>query len=155
MAFLIPNGPGDNWPARKLEDGLANPVAYGIVPVFAFANAGVALGGISLATFLQPITLGVGAGLFFGKQIGILGACWLGVKLGIAKLPVRASWMQVYGVSLLCGIGFTISLFIGALAFGNADNQAAAKLGVLTGSLVAGVAGMLVLRQAGANRVKA
>ena len=155
LAFVIPNGPGDNWPARKLEDGLANPVAYGIVPLFAFANAGVALAGISFATFLQPITFGVAAGLFIGKQVGILGACWLGVKLGIAKLPVRASWMQVYGVSLLCGIGFTISLFIGALAFGGADNQAAAKLGVLTGSLVSGVMGWLVLRQAGANRVKA
>ena len=155
LAFVIPNGPGDNWPARKLEDGLANPVAYGIVPVFAFANAGVALGGISLATFLQPITLGVAAGLFFGKQIGILGACWLGVKLGIAKLPVRANWVQVYGVSLLCGIGFTISLFIGALAFTSPDNVAAAKLGVLTGSLIAGVGGWLVLHQAGAKRVKA
>ena len=154
LAFVIPNGPGDNWPARKLEDGLANPVAYGIVPVFAFANAGVALGGISFATFLQPITLGVAAGLFFGKQIGILGACWLGVKLGIAKLPVRANWVQVYGVSLLCGIGFTISLFIGALAFTSPDNVAAAKLGVLAGSLIAGVGGWLVLHQAGAKGVK-
>ncbi len=155
LAFVIPNGRGDNWPARKLEDGLANPVAYGIVPLFAFANAGVALSGVSFATFLQPITFGVAAGLFIGKQVGILGACWLGVKLGIAKLPLRASWTQVYGVSLLCGIGFTISLFIGALAFGGADNQAAAKLGVLTGSLVSGMAGWLVLRQAGAKRVAA
>ena len=120
----------------------------------AATNAGVALGGISFATFLQPITLGVAAGLFFGKQIGILGACWLGVKLGIAKLPVRANWVQVYGVSLLCGIGFTISLFIGALAFTSPDNVAAAKLGVLAGSLIAGVGGWLVLHQAGAKGVK-
>lgn len=155
LAFVIPNGPGDNWPAVKLQSGLTNPVAFGIVPLFAFANAGVALAGISFATFLQPITFGVAAGLFIGKQIGIVGACWLGVKMGIAKLPVRASWAQVYGVSLLCGIGFTISLFIGALAFNDPGNQSAAKLGVLTGSLLAGVGGWLVLRQAGSKRVAA
>jgi hypothetical protein len=128
-----------------LEDGLANPVAFFIVPLFAFANAGVSLAGMSAATFLQPITFGVAAGLFIGKQLGILGACWLGVKSGLAKLPAGTSWIQVYGVSLLCGIGFTISLFIGALAFSDETSISAAKLGVLAGSLLSGVAGWLVL----------
>ncbi len=145
LAFVIPATHGADSPARKLEEGLANPVAFGIVPLFAFANAGVSLAGISFATFLQPVTFGVAMGLFFGKQIGILGACWLGVKSGLARLPPNTSWAAVYGVSLICGIGFTISLFIGALAFSDADSVTAAKLGVLTGSLVSGVAGWLVL----------
>lgn len=141
LAFLVPKGAV----ADALEDGLANPVAFVIVPLFAFANAGVSLAGISAATFLQPITFGVAAGLFIGKQVGIVGACWLGVKSGLAKLPPGTSWMQLYGVSLLCGIGFTISLFIGALAFSDEAGISAAKLGVLTGSLLSGVAGWLVL----------
>jgi NhaA family Na+:H+ antiporter len=145
LAFVIPKSHGAASPARKLEEGLANPVAFWIVPLFAFANAGVSLAGISFATFLQPVTFGVAAGLFLGKQIGILGACWLGVKSGLARLPPGTSWAAVYGVSLICGIGFTISLFIGALAFSDEGSVTAAKLGVLGGSLVSGVAGWLVL----------
>jgi NhaA family Na+:H+ antiporter len=148
LAFVIPKGAV----ANRLEDGLANPVAFFIVPLFAFANAGVSLAGMSPATFLQPITFGVAAGLFIGKQLGILGACWLGVKSGLAKLPAGTSWIQVYGVSLLCGIGFTISLFIGALAFSDETSISAAKLGVLAGSLLSGVAGWLVLSRTGSQR---
>src|SRR5690606_1260067 len=96
LAFVIPKGAL----ADRLENGLANPVAFFIVPLFAFANAGVSLAGISLSTFLQPVTFGVAAGLFIGKQVGILGACWLAVKSGVAKLPPGTSWRALYGVSL-------------------------------------------------------
>ena len=148
LAFTIPRGPG-----RRLEHGLANWVAYAVVPIFAFANAGVSLKGMSLATLTQPITLGVAAGLVLGKQVGVFGAAWLGVTLGLARRPEGLTWRALYGVSLLCGIGFTISLFIGALAFRDADAQAAAKLGVLAGSLVSGLLGWLVLRRAGPARL--
>lgn len=151
LAFFIPTD-GAASPALKLEEGLAGLVAFFIVPLFAFANAGVSLAGITAATLLQPITLGVAAGLFIGKQLGIFGACWLGVKMGLAKLPEGTGWASVYGVSLLCGIGFTISLFIGALAFHDGASVAAAKLGVLAGSLVSGVAGWMLLSRLGAAK---
>lgn len=154
LAFVIPTDQSAASPALKLEEALTGPVAFFIVPLFAFANAGVSLAGITAATLLQPITLGVAAGLFLGKQLGIFGACWLGVKTGLARLPDGTSWAAVYGVSLLCGIGFTISLFIGALAFGDEASVAAAKLGVLVGSLVSGVAGWLVLRRLGTSTPK-
>jgi NhaA family Na+:H+ antiporter len=151
LAFVIPDDHSPTSPALKLEEALAGWVAFLIVPLFAFANAGVSLAGITVAILLQPITLGVAAGLFIGKQVGIFGACWLGVKMGLARLPEGTSWAAVYGVSLLCGIGFTISLFIGALAFGDNDPSgvAAAKLGVIAGSLVSGIAGWLVLSRTG------
>ena len=152
LAFVIPKGRGAASPALKLEERLTGVVAIFIVPLFAFANAGVSLVGITAATFLQPITLGVAAGLFIGKQIGIFGACWLAVKSGLARLPAGANWTAVYGVSLLCGIGFTISLFIGALAFSDEAGVAAAKLGVIAGSFVSGVGGWLVLSRAGLKR---
>ncbi|MEY4966146.1 MAG: Na+/H+ antiporter NhaA [Pseudomonadota bacterium] len=152
LAFVIPTGRGAHSPARKLEEALAGPVAFGIVPLFAFANAGVSLAGITFATFAQPITFGVAAGLFIGKQIGIFGACWLGVKSGLARLPAGTGWAAVYGVSLLCGIGFTISLFIGALAFPDESSVAAAKLGVIAGSFISGVGGWLVLSRTGVKR---
>ncbi|OJT98152.1 MAG: Na(+)/H(+) antiporter NhaA [Alphaproteobacteria bacterium 65-7] len=148
LAFVMPTAPG-----RRLEHGLADWVAYAIVPIFAFANAGVSLAGMSLATLTQPITLGVAAGLVLGKQTGVFGAAWLGVTLGLARRPAGMSWRALYGVSLLCGIGFTISLFIGALAFREADAQAAAKLGVLAGSLVSGLLGWLVLSRAARARL--
>jgi NhaA family Na+:H+ antiporter len=153
LAFVIPKTHGADSPALKLEEGLTGLVAFFIVPLFAFANAGVSLAGITAATFLQPVTLGVAAGLFIGKQVGVFGACWLAVKLGLARLPHGASWTALYGVSLLCGIGFTISLFIGALAFSDEGSVAAAKLGVIAGSFVSGVAGWLVLSRTGSKRV--
>lgn len=133
-------------PLKKVEHGLAPWVAFGVMPVFAFANAGVSLGGLSPSDLLAGIPLGIAAGLFIGKQIGILGFVWAGVKLGIARLPDGVSWLQVYGVSLLAGIGFTMSLFIGTLAFADPAHAAAVRIGVLTGSILSGLLGYAVLR---------
>lgn len=146
LAFVMPAHGAPNSPSATLEHGLARWVAFGIVPVFAFANAGVSLAGLGMATLAQPVTLGVAAGLFLGKQAGVFGVTFAAVKLGWGRLPPEISWRALYGVSLLCGIGFTISLFIGALAFAQPALQDAAKLGVLAGSLLSGVAGLTVLR---------
>ena len=143
---------GDS-PLHRLEHGLAPWVAFVILPLFGFANAGVALDGIGPEQLLAPLTLGIAAGLFFGKQIGIFGAVRLSVASGLAA-PIRgATWLQVYGVALLCGIGFTMSLFIAALAFpGDAARIEEAKLGVLLGSFASAIAGYAVLRLAPAHR---
>ena len=133
-------------PLKKVEHGLAPWVAFGVMPVFAFANAGVALGGLSPSDLLAGIPLGIAAGLFIGKQIGIVGFVWVGVKLGIARLPEGTTWMQVYGVALLAGIGFTMSLFIGTLAFADPTHAAAVRIGVLAGSILSGLLGYAVLR---------
>ncbi|MDE0705680.1 MAG: Na+/H+ antiporter NhaA, partial [Rhodospirillaceae bacterium] len=133
-------------PLVRAEHGLHGFVALFVMPVFAFANAGVNLGGFSPGDFLSPIPLGIAAGLFFGNQIGIFGLTWAGVRLGICRLPEGVSWLQVYGASALAGIGFTMSLFIGALAFGDPAHQAAMRLGVLWGSLLSGIVGYTVLR---------
>jgi NhaA family Na+:H+ antiporter len=145
LAFAMPSQTRKASPSSRLEHGLHKWVAFGIVPVFAFANAGVPLHGFSLSALAQPVTLGILAGLFLGKQFGVFGAAWLAVRLGLGKLPEGASWAAIYGVALLCGIGFTISLFIGALAFEEGSTEAAAKLGVLAGSLLSGLAGWAVL----------
>ena len=134
-------------PLHRLEHGIDDLVAYFIVPLFGLANAGVVLTGLSPATLLAPLPLGVALGLFLGKQIGIFGSIWLAVKTGFARRPGGASWLQVYGVSLLAGIGFTMSLFIGGLAFAGAPALAEeVKLGVLLGSLLSALAGYAVLR---------
>jgi len=134
-------------PLHRLEHGLAPWVSFGIVPLFGFANAGVALDAVGTAALLAPLPLAIAAGLFFGKQLGIFGAVWLSVRFGFAGRLRGATWLQVYGVSMLCGIGFTMSLFIGALAFpGQPLLQEEAKLGILMGSLLSAVAGFLVLR---------
>ena len=130
-----------------LEHSLHPWVSFVILPLFAFANAGISLAGVSLDALLNPVPLGIAAGLFVGKQVGIFGACWLAIKLGLAKLPEGATWMQFYAVTILCGIGFTMSLFIGSLAF---EAQDAAymidvKLGVLVGSLLSAVAGSILI----------
>ena len=149
LALTIPISGGDNSPLHKLEHALHKPVAFLIVPIFGFANAGVSLAGLSMETFTHPVTLGVAAGLFVGKQIGVFGAAWLAVKMKLANLPRSATWAQVYGVSLLCGVGFTMSLFIGLLAFpGRTDWVEEVKIGVLTGSILSAIAGLLVLRLA-------
>ncbi|HEX8535012.1 MAG TPA: Na+/H+ antiporter NhaA [Allosphingosinicella sp.] len=142
-----PGAPDSNVsPLHRLEHALAPIVGFLIVPVFGFANAGVSLAGLSLEDMFAPLPLGIAAGLFFGKQIGIFGAVYLSVRLGIAS-PLRgASWMQVYGVSALCGIGFTMSLFIGALAFPNSPLLVEeAKIGVLIGSFLSALAGFAIL----------
>ncbi len=134
-------------PLHRLEHGLAHWVAFGIVPLFGFANAGVSLAGIGLGDLLAPLPLGIAAGLFLGKQIGIFGAVWLSVRFGLAARLRGATWVQIYGVSLICGIGFTMSLFIGGLAFpGRPELAEEAKIGILLGSLLSAVAGYLVLR---------
>jgi NhaA family Na+:H+ antiporter len=151
MAIPLTRTPGRpdarNSPLYRLEHGLHSWVAYGIVPLFGFANAGVALDGFTPSDAASPVPLGVALGLFLGKQVGIFSAVWLLVRLGAAERPRDASWAQVYGVSLLCGIGFTMSLFIGGLAFGDGSHQNdAAKLGVLLGSIVSALAGYALLR---------
>lgn len=140
-------------PLHRLEHALHPWVAYAIVPLFAFANAGVVLGGIGWSELTAPVVIGVALGLFLGKQIGIFGALWGAARLGIAPKPHGISWAQVHGMALLAGIGFTMSLFIGDLAFpGDALLVAEVKIGVLAGSLLSAVAGATVLAVSGRSR---
>ena len=135
-------------PASRLEHSLHPWVAFGILPVFAFANAGINLSGLSLHKLLEPIPLGVMLGLFVGKQVGVFSFAWVAVKSGLARLPAGVSFSQVYGAAVLCGIGFTMSLFIGMLAFENTSAGEVVvtdKIGVLAGSLVSAIVGSLVL----------
>jgi NhaA family Na+:H+ antiporter len=141
---------GDDALLYKLEHGLHPWVAFLILPIFAFANAGVSLAGLTLDTLLNPLTLGIAAGLFLGKQIGVLLATGLGVLSGLARLPEGVNWRHIYGVACLTGVGFTMSLFIGSLAFGTDDMMNAVRLGVIAGSVLSGIVGYLVLRSAGA-----
>ena len=137
-------------PAETLEHGLHPWVAYLVLPMFAFANAGVSLKGMSPADLLAPLPLGIAAGLLGGKAIGVFGSGWLLVKAGLAARPKDSSWTQFFGVCVLCGIGFTMSLFIGGLAFEGLDAsfETRVKLGVLGGSLLSGVIGALILGRA-------
>jgi NhaA family Na+:H+ antiporter len=153
VALFIPTGPrkgsSDDHvsPLLRLEHALHAPVAFVIVPVFGFANAGVALAGTNPETLLAPVPLGVALGLFLGKQLGVFVASALAIKTGLASMPKDTNWLQLYGLSLLTGIGFTMSLFIGLLAFHDAPLlQDEVKIGVLLGSTLSGVAGYLLLR---------
>lgn len=137
---------GSHSPLHDLEHALHPWVAFGVLPVFALVNAGVPLAGLSLADLAQPVPLGIMAGLFIGKQIGVFGFSWLAVRVGAAALPGDVNWRQVYGVSLLCGIGFTMSLFVASLAFPAGAFQGLERLGILSGSLLAGLAGYGLLR---------
>lgn len=153
-AFAVPiiRTPGTpdspDSPLHKLEHSLAAPVAFFIVPLFGFANAGVDLAGVTLNEMLAPMPLGIAAGLFIGKQIGIFGVVWIAVKSGFASKPRGATWLQIYAVSILCGIGFTMSLFIGGLAFPSAELIDEAKLGTVAGSILAAIVGFGILRVA-------
>ena len=135
-------------PVKHLEHELHPWVAFLILPLFAFANAGVSLEGISLSSLLEPVPLGIAAGLFLGKQFGVFGFSWVAIKFNLAKLPEDVNWLQLYGVSVLCGIGFTMSLFIGSLAFehGGPDYAVDDRLGILTGTLLSAVLGYVILR---------
>jgi NhaA family Na+:H+ antiporter len=138
----------DHPPASRLEHSLHPWVAFGILPIFAFANAGVNLSGLGLHNLLDPIPLGILLGLFVGKQVGVFTFSWVAVKLGLARLPSGVNFAQVYGVAILCGIGFTMSLLIGVLAFENAATGEVIvtdRLGILAGTLVSAVFGSLVL----------
>jgi NhaA family Na+:H+ antiporter len=155
LALTIPLKPSraapDNAtsPLHRLEHALHPWVAFMIVPIFGFANAGVSFTGMGPSALLEPVPLGIMLGLFIGKQIGVLGCAWAAIRVGLADLPAHATWLQLYGVSLLCAIGFTMSLFIGLLAFPSSEAlQDQTKIGVLAGSLIAGIFGWFVLRLA-------
>lgn len=132
-------------PLHRLEHAIQPWVAFAVIPIFGFANAGVSLAGLGIDALLSPVALGVAAGLFIGKQAGVFATTWLAVRMRLADTPEGASMAQVYGVSLLCGIGFTMSLFIGLLAFDDALLQAEVKIGVLAGSILSAVIGTIVL----------
>ena len=120
-------------------------IAFGILPLFAFANAGLSFSNIKLSTFIHPLPLGIIVGLFLGKQLGIFGTSWLAVKTKLAKLPYQVNWWHIYGTALICGIGFTMSLFIASLAFGDNELTTLVRLGVFTGSVLSGIAGYSIL----------
>ena len=145
-ALFVPIATGEERPLERLEHALHPWVAFLILPIFAFANAGVSFAGAGLDALLAPLSLGIAAGLVIGKQLGIFGACWLAVRAGWARLPEGVGFRHVYGLSCLAGIGFTMSLFIGNLAFADPQQIAAVKFGVLGGSLVSAITGIVVLR---------
>jgi len=157
-ALCIPlrsKDPTESSPLHRAEHGLHIWVAFLILPLFAFANAGVSLAGISVSDLLAPLPLGIALGLFLGKQIGVFFFSWLAVKIGLAKLPTGANWGQVYGIACLTGVGFTMSLFIGTLAFDGDELLNSVRLGVLMGSIASGVLGYVLLRIFCTNQTEA
>lgn len=155
LAMCIPMGKPEEEarsPLMFLEEKLHSWVAFAVVPIFGFANAGVSLAGISMENLVDPVPLGVALGLLVGKQVGIFLLAGLAILFGLAKLPEGSSWIQLYGVALLCGIGFTMSLFIGNLAFpGSPHLVDEVKVGVLIGSILAAIGGVTVLRRCSAQ----
>ncbi|MBS0358547.1 MAG: Na+/H+ antiporter NhaA [Proteobacteria bacterium] len=150
LAFSIPlyhQSNSQHSPLQKLKTNLHPWVAFGVLPLFAFANAGVSFIHLTKANIQLSITFGILFGLFLGKQLGVFCASWIAVQLRIAKLPIHIKWLDIYGVAILCGIGFTISIFIGDLAFGTGLSSSldSVKIGVLLGSLVSGIFGYLLL----------
>jgi NhaA family Na+:H+ antiporter len=145
-ALFVPiDARGGPSPLKALLEKLKYPVLFGIMPVFAFANAGVPLTGLGLGDLTHPLTLGIALGLFVGKPIGITGAAWLCVRTGVAKLPQGTDWPRMLGIAWIAGIGFTMSLFIGTLAFGDGPVMDQVRLGVLLGSTLSALAGIAVL----------
>jgi len=148
LAFCIPlrTKNAEPSPLLTLEHALHPWVAYGILPLFAFANAGLSLSGVTVESFTHDVPMGIAIGLLLGKTIGVFGLTWLAVKIGIAALPQGANWGQILGVAILCGIGFTMSLFVGSLAFepGMSDYAGMDRMGILTGSILAAVIGYAV-----------
>jgi len=138
-------------PLKELEHDLHHVVAFGVLPIFAFVNAGVSFAGMGISDLLHPVPLGIAAGLFIGKQVGVFSFCAIAIKLGFARLPDGTGWSALYGVSILAGVGFTMSLFIGGLAFENVemdlDMLFDERLGIIVGSLLSGILGYLVLRK--------
>lgn len=149
IAFAVPLKTTDAQgvaPLHQLEHSLHPWVAFGVLPVFAFANAGVSFAGVTLTALAEPLPLGIAVGLFAGKLIGVFGASAILIRLGLAKLPEGAGWLQLMGVAALCGVGFTMSLFIGSLAFDGPGYFTPLRLGVIAGSALSGVTGYLLLR---------
>ena len=148
LAFCIPlrTKNAEPSPLLTLEHALHPWVAYGILPLFAFANAGLSLSGVTVESFTHDVPMGIAIGLLLGKTIGVFGLTWLAVKIGIAALPQGANWGQILGVAILCGIGFTMSLFVGSLAFepGVSDYAGMDRMGILTGSILAALIGYAV-----------
>lgn len=154
-AFAIPleKAPDSHHsPLETLEHELHLWVAFAILPMFAFVNAGISFSGMGLDAFAEPVTLGIALGLFLGKQAGIFGLLYLTIKTGLAPMPNGANWRQLYGVAALAGIGFTMSLFIGGLAFEHSGFDAPIRLGVLAGSIASGIVGYLLLVSSGRQR---
>ncbi len=150
IAMFIPLHPSNNngrSMLEELEHDLHPSVVFIILPLFAFMNTGVSLDGLTLAALTAPVPLGIALGLFLGNQIGVFGLSWLTVKLGLARLPQGANWLSLYGVAMLCGVGFTMSLFISSLAFeqGGANFAVDDRLGIVLGSLLSAFGGYLVL----------
>jgi NhaA family Na+:H+ antiporter len=151
LAMFIPirsNKDPNYSPLKSMEHDLHTVVAFFVLPVFAFANAGINLSGVTLEQVFHGVPLGIAAGLFFGKQIGIFGLCWLAIKMKITSLPNNMNWSSLYGTAALCGIGFTMSLFVGSLAFEETgvNRLFDERLGIIIGSLFSGILGYLVLR---------
>ncbi|CAA0084666.1 Na(+)/H(+) antiporter NhaA [BD1-7 clade bacterium] len=150
LAMFIPmhsrKRPGES-PLKELEHELHAAVAYVALPIFAFANAGINLSGVGIAQVVDDVPLGIILGLFIGKQVGIFALCWLGIKSGLAAMPAGMNWKTLYGISILCGVGFTMSLFIGGLAFEELglDKPFDERLGIILGSLLSGTVGLAVL----------
>jgi len=136
-------------PLHHLEHDLHGSVSFIILPLFAFVNAGVSLQGMTTSQLFGPVPVGIALGLVIGKQLGIFGVCWMGVKLGIARLPENVNWAQLYGIAILCGVGFTMSMFIGSLAFEDANSPYLYqdKLGILAGSFISALLGYFWLRK--------
>ena len=151
LAMFIPLKPrveGTASPLKSLEHDLHSVVAFFILPAFAFANAGISLAGVGFEQLTHDVSIGIELGLFIGKQIGIFGLCWLAIKLRIASLPAGMTWGSLYGTAALCGIGFTMSLFIGSLAFEETgvNMMFDERLGIIVGSVASGLLGYFVLR---------
>lgn len=156
LAFFIPIKDSENEasPLHELEHDLHTAVAFAILPIFAFVNAGISIEGVSWDQLLHPVPLGIALGLFLGKQCGVFGFCWLAVRAGLSSLPTGLSWPHIYGSALLCGVGFTMSLFIGSLAFENTGVNLLfdERMGIIVGSLLAAAGGYFVLRKTLPNR---
>lgn len=150
MAMFIPikaNTNAGGSPLKEMEHDLHAAVAFFILPLFAFANAGIDFTGLGVEQFLHPVPLGITLGLFIGNQVGVFGFCWLAIKLRLTRLPQGMGWLTLYGTSALCGIGFTMSLFIGSLAFEETGVNLLfdERIGIVLGSLLSGVLGYLIL----------
>jgi len=151
LAMFVPmqsESEGGQSPLKSMEQDLHSVVAFFVLPVFAFANAGITLAGVGVEQALHPVPAGIALGLFVGKQVGIFGFCWAAIKFNVTRLPADMSWGSLYGTAALCGVGFTMSLFIGSLAFEetNVNLLFDERLGIIFGSLISGCAGYVILR---------